>query len=585
MKKFGRFFAAMTASLMCMTGLSLETISAEEAKKTVLFSGSATKKFTTWDEWDKAVGLGNNEFDVNDFTEPFTMTVDYESSGSPVLVFFSWTGGPSWCQMNPTYTANGTAYYTYDTICENYGDDFSLLNGINVMPGGANLTVTEVAFFYEGAQEEIAVEYTGLAGEIVNDINAGWNLGNTLDSFGDWIYDYSEGTPSDFEKSWGNPITTKAMIDDVKSAGFNAVRIPVTWTQHIDDANSYAIDKAWMDRVQEIVDYVICNDMYCILNVHHDVGGNSWLKASENNIAKNGDKFKAVWTQIATRFEGYDSKLMFEGFNEILDESNNWGYPGTAATSAVNTLNQMFVDTVRATGGNNAERVLIVNTYAAGTNGSSQDDFVVPTDTAENSLIVEMHYYDPGAYCGEISADGNTQSVWTDGGGKSAMDGMLYNVYTHFTSKGIPVILGEFGAHNKDNESDRADYAGYLVENAKKYGIKCFWWDAGGKTEADSEFGYYKGMALYDRYNSEWIFPEIVKAITGVDVTSASPVVEGDVNADGKFTVADVVALQKWLLGVPDAHLANWKAADLCEDNKLDVFDLSLVKRRLLNNH
>lgn len=426
------------------------------------------------------------------------------------------------------------------------------------------------------------MEYSGLAGEIVNDINVGWNLGNTLDSFGDWIYDYSSGTPDDFETSWGNPVTAKAMIQDVKTAGFNAVRIPVTWSQHIDGENDYSIDEAWMNRVQEVVDYVIDNDMYCILNVHHDVGGNSWLKASDSNIAENGEKFQAVWKQIAHHFASYDSKLMFEGFNEILDESNNWGYPGTSATNAVNTLNQMFVDTVRATGGNNASHVLIVNTYAAGTSGLSQDDFVVPTDIVENSLIVEMHYYDPGAYCGEISADSNTQSIWTENGGKSGVDGMLYNVYTHFTSKGIPVILGEFGAANKDNENDRADYAGYLVENAKKYGIKCFWWDMGGKIENDAEFGYYKGMALYDRYNQRWIFPEIVKAITGVDVTAHSSTVKGDVNADGEFSIADVVMMQKWLICTGD--LTDWKAGDLYEDERLNAMDLCLMRGMLIQD-
>lgn len=580
MKRCRRFLAAVTASLLCGACISPGMPSAADTEKTILFSGSASREFTTWDAWDKAVGLGNNEFDVQAFTQPFTMTVDYESTGSPVLVFFSWTGGPAWCQMDPTYIAGGTAYYTYDTICENYGDDFSLLNGINVMPGGADLTVTEVAFYYEDTEEEAAVTYTGLAGEIVQDIHAGWNLGNTLDSFGDWILDVSSGTPSDFETAWGNPVTTEAMIRDVRAAGFNAVRIPVTWTQHIDDTNGYAIDAAWMSRVQEVVDYVIRNDMYCILNVHHDVGGNSWLKASDQNIAENGEKFKAVWGQIAARFAEYDSRLMFEGFNEILDEHNNWGYPGTAATAAVNRLNQMFVDTVRETGGMNAERVLLVNTYAAGTNGASQDDFLIPADTADNSLIVEMHYYDPGAYCGEISTGSNTQTSWKENGGKSAMDGMLYNVYTHFTSKGIPVILGEFGASNKDNEQDRADYAGYLVQQAERYGIKCFWWDAGGTIEADTEFGYYKGMALYDRRNGTWAFPEIVKAITGVDVTADVP--DGDVNGDGVCSVADVAALQKWLLHAPDAALTVPQAGDLCRDGRLNGADLCLMKRRLI---
>lgn len=575
MKKLKHTLCTLLSFTLCLANLQNVAICAENSGKTVLFSGSATKEFTTWSEWDKAVGLGNSEFDIEDFTQPFTVTVDFESTQDPVLVFFSWTGGPAWCQMNPTYTANKTAYFTYDTITESYGDDFSLLNGINIMPGGADLTVTEVAFFYESESEEISVEYSGRAGEIVNDINAGWNLGNTLDSFGDWIYNYSDGTPTDFETSWGNPVTTRAMIDDVKSAGFNAVRIPVTWSQHIDDSGAL-VDGEWLNRVNEVVDYVIDNDMYCILNVHHDVGGNSWLKASENSIEENGAKFVNLWSQIAERFCDYDEKLLFEGFNEILDEDNNWGYPGKNATSAVNTLNQMFVDTVRQSGKNNAERVLIVNTYAAGTNGSSQDDFVLPNDSAQNSLIVEMHYYDPGAYCGEISASANTQTVWTENGSKAALDGMLYNVYSHFTSKGIPVILGEFGAHAKNNEADRADYAGYLVENAAKYGIKCFWWDTGGKIEANSDFGYYTGMALYDRYQGEWVFPEIVKAITGVDVTA---IANGDVNADGKFNTEDVLNMKKYIHG--KNNLADWENGDLVLDGKLNVCDLCAAKRKL----
>lgn len=510
--------------------LFMTAAAAEAPDRTILFSGSASMAFTGWDKWDKAVGLGSNEFDVSAFSKPFTVTVTYQSDGEPVLVFFSWTGGPGWAQMTPDYTDNGVAYFSYETICAHYGSDFSLLNGINIMPGGVDLTVTEVAFFYESAREpsdeasEVTqVIHTGPAGEIVNAITAGWNLGNTLDSCGDWITQYGTGSTRSFETAWGNPLATQQLIDELKAAGFNAVRIPVTWTQHIDDENGWQIDEKWMARVQQVVDYVIGNDMYCIINLHHDVGGDSWLKASEANIAENGEKFRAVWTQIANRFEGYDNRLMFEGFNEILNEQNNWNYPGKAATSAVNVLNQMFVDTIRATGGNNAARVLLVNTYAAGTNPSSLADFVVPTDPAEGCLIVQVHYYDPGAYCAGISGTSNTQAVWTEKGGKAHVDRMLDNLYKHFTSKGIPVIIGEFGANNKDNAADRADYAGYIVKNAALRGVKCFWWDTGGKVEIDPELGYYKGMALYDRYRREWVFPEIVEALTGVDVTEPTP--------------------------------------------------------------
>lgn len=313
---------------------------------------------------------------------------------------------------------------------------------------------------------------------------------------------------------------TQQLIGQVKAAGFNAVRVPVTWKQHIDDSHGYRIDPQWMKRVQQVVDWVLENDMFCIVNLHHDVGGDSWLRASEESIAAESENFRAVWTQIANHFEAYDSRLMFEGFNEILDEHNNWGYPGQAATSAVNRLNQLFVDTIRATGGKNARRVLLVNTYAGGTKPGSLSDFIVPADSAEHCLIVEVHYYDPGPYCAEISGTSNTQAVWTENGGKAQVDAMLDDLHRHFTSKGIPVIIGEFGAANKNNAADRAEYAAYIVKNAALRGVKCFWWDTGGKIENDPALGWYKGMAIYDRYRCEWAFPEIVRALTGVDVTA-----------------------------------------------------------------
>lgn len=354
---------------------------------------------------------------------------------------------------------------------------------------------------------------TGLSESIVQDIDVGWNLGNTLDSYGDWITQYTDGKPEKFETAWGNPVTTEKMILAVKAAGFNAVRVPVTWGQHIDDSNGYKIDTDWMQRVKEVVDYVTDQDMYCILNMHHDTGADSWLKASDANIKLNSEKFVAVWSQIAEEFSEYDSRLLFEGFNEMLDEENSWVYPGKSAGDAVNKWNQLFVDTIRSSGGMNQIRCLIVNTYAAGTGEEQLADFVLPADTAEKALIVEVHYYLPWAYCAEASETGNRQSRWMENGGNALIEETLCSLYTHFTSKGIPVIIGEFGAANKDNEADRAEWAGYIVENAKRYGIKCFWWDSGGKIERDAECGYYKGMSIYDRYRNEWIFPELLKAL------------------------------------------------------------------------
>lgn len=477
-----------------------------ETDERVLFSGKATATFTDWSSWESAVSLERGQFDIAEFSSPFTIMVSYESKDMPILIFQSWSGGTSWADMIPSYISEGVAYYRYDIINEHYGSDFSLLNCIKVMPNGSDLTVTKVSFEYE--TEEINIPYSGIAGEISNNINAGWNLGNTLESHAEWITD---GTPTDFETAWGNPVTIKQTIDDIKSAGFNAVRVPVTWEQHMDESGT--VDNSWMDRVQEVVDYVIDNDMYCILNVHHDTGEDSWLKATPLCIEEYGVKFVYLWKQIATRFKDYDTKLLFEGFNEILDDSNNGDYAGKDATASVNLLNQMFVDTVRSTKGKNTERCLVVNTYAANTNGNNLDEFVLPSDSAKDSIIVEVHYYNPYKYCMAAYPDNR---IWTDENGKDNINGTLYNLYRHFTSKGIPVIIGEFGVSNKNNITDRCEYTEYLVTQAKSYGIKCFWWDQGGDVSPDAELGYYTGTALYDRFNHKWIFPELVKIITGI---------------------------------------------------------------------
>lgn len=207
-------------------------VTAADTEEHILFEGSATAEFQKWgDDWNAAVSLGNDQFEVDEFTKPFTIQVDYESSAEPILVMFSWTGGPSWVQMAPTYSSNGTAFFKYDLIESEYGSDFSTLNGINIMPSPSEdgLTVKKVSYVYETEDNtDITLNYDGLSGDIINDINAGWNLGNTLDSYGDWITQYSAGKPEDFETAWGSPVTTEKMIKSVKDAGFNAVRVPVT---------------------------------------------------------------------------------------------------------------------------------------------------------------------------------------------------------------------------------------------------------------------------------------------------------------------------------------------------------------------
>lgn len=308
----------------------------------------------------------------------------------------------------------------------------------------------------------------GPAAALLGNIDIGWNLGNTLDSYSGTELGKNEGLSS--ETSWRNPKATQEMIDLVKDSGFNAVRVPVTWYNHMD--SDYVIDEEWMDRVQEVVDYVMNDDMYCIINVHHDTGSSGWLRASDTNLEKNKAMFTAIWEQVSARFADYDERLLFEGFNEILNDTNEWYSPDSRAVEVVNELNQLFVDTVRASGGNNGERILIVNTYCAGGNSQVTKGFVLPTDSAEESLVVEAHIYQPYNFTAEEFPEAVT---WK----KDSLDSYLKNMYVSFMQKGIPVIIGEFGCADKDNDGERQAWAKYYVETCRNYGIKCFWWDNG----------------------------------------------------------------------------------------------------------
>lgn len=316
------------------------------------------------------------------------------------------------------------------------------------------------------ADTQKSISENPTASELVGDIVMGWNLGNSLDSH----TRENEGLAS--ETSWQNPKITKEMIDAVKATGINAMRVPVTWYNHMD--SNYKIDDEWMNRVEEVVNYVLDNDMYCIINVHHDTGENGWLRASSNNLEENKKKFTAIWEQICERFGGYGNKLLFEGFNEILNEDNNWVNPNKDSINVVNELNQLFVDTVRSTEGNNAERCLIVNTYCAGANREVTRGFVLPTDTVSDKLIVEAHVYQPYYF---VSTTSENATTWAKD--KGTLEYYLKNMYETFVMNGVPVIIGEFGCINSRRMVERQTWLQYYMETCRKYGIKCFWWDNG----------------------------------------------------------------------------------------------------------
>ena len=324
------------------------------------------------------------------------------------------------------------------------------------------------------------------AAEIVKDMKIGWNLGNTLDCYNvTWEV-------SDFETAWGNPRTTKAMIDTVKKEGFNAVRIPISWNEHM---NGNIIDGDWLNRVNEVVDYVIDNDMYAIINVHHD--DYTWLNPSKADEAAVKAKLVSIWEQLSDRFKNYDQHLLFEGMNEprIIGGQDEWTGGTAEEREVINHLFQAFVDTVRKSGGNNSSRALIITSHAASIEADAVNDIVVPDD---DRIIVSIHYYSPWDFAGGE----NGKSDWGSDSEKKELDKGFFFLKSKFIDKGVPVIIGEFGATNKNNDSVRASYMEYYVKSAKSRGITCFIWDNGTK----DEFG------LLDRNSLTWYFKNVVDA-------------------------------------------------------------------------
>lgn len=336
--------------------------------------------------------------------------------------------------------------------------------------------------------------------DMLGNMGLGYNLGNTLDSnpVGDW-WDPTGKTPSDYETAWGQPVTTQQIIDDIYNKGFRVFRVPVTWGPHLDDANQ--IDAAWMNRVEEVVGYVLSHDdAYCIINVMHDTGTDGWLYADMDAYPEQSVKFKAIWQQIATRFKDYGEHLIFESFNEILNSSRSWTAPaaGDGAYEAINKLQQDFVDVVRATGGNNEYRNLAVTTYAATTTQTALDEFVLPTDVHDNHIYASLHSYDPYNFCNDNSGDDYDYNIYNfDSSCQQEIDGVFSRTSARFNNVGIPFILGEFGAiDEKKDMTERIKYATYLAQKFKDYSTVGLWW-----------------MGLYDRDTNNWYEQEIVDAL------------------------------------------------------------------------
>ncbi|QYR21757.1 cellulase family glycosylhydrolase [Paenibacillus sp. sptzw28] len=363
------------------------------------------------------------------------------------------------------------------------------------------------------------------ASQIVYEMGAGWNLGNQLEAT-------TNGWPS--ETAWGNPAVTQALIQKVKAAGFKTIRIPVSYLNYIGSGPNYTIDSTWLSRVKTVVDYAYSEGLYVIINVHGDgytnVAG-SWLLVNSSDQTTVRAKYQKVWQQIANTFVNYDEKLIFESMNEVFD--GTWGTPNPTYYSNLNTLNQVFVNTVRQSGGNNAARWLLIpgwNTnidYTAGNYG-----FVLPTDnyrsstvpSSEKRIMISVHYYSPWDFAGEetgtitqwgaTATNTSKKSTW---GQEDYLDSQFKSMYDKFVTQGYPVVIGEFGSIDKTafdsaNDNYRAEFAKAVTATAKKYGSVPVYWDNGHN-------GQY-GFGLFDRSTYAITEQGIINAIMSAIGTS-----------------------------------------------------------------
>ncbi len=381
---------------------------------------------------------------------------------------------------------------------------------------------------------------------IAEDMGAGWNLGNTLEA-------NSGGTPS--ETAWGNPEVTQEMISAVADAGFKTIRVPVSYLSKINDSDGYKLDSEWLDRIQQVVDYCYNENLYVILNVHGDgyntiTGG--WLLVNGEDQDYIKEKYEALWKQLAERFKDYDEHLIFESMNEVFNGEYN--DPDPEQYDNLNAYNQIFVDTVRATGGNNPHRWLLVPGWNTDINYTVNDyGFEMPTDSKctadENRLMLSVHYYQPWDYCGTetiktylwgkkgqelIDTYNFTPKALATWGDETHLEGQMTSLKEKYVDNKIPVIIGEYGAIDKKTAvagfeeqiaSNRVYFNSYLAGTAASMGIIPVYWDNGYN-------GNY-GFALFNRKTMEQTQPEIISGIVKA-VAEKNPLAGSDIKADSQ---------------------------------------------------
>lgn len=440
-----------------------------------------------------AVSPSTIEFGAEGGTK--TIEVDTKSSwivsNSPDWLTESVKSHEGYGKFALTATANETNVSRSATISVTADD---ITKKIEVSQKSLSDTVPEFTYNIPPDSSEMrnltSVELTRLMG-------VGWNIGNSLDAVGG-------------ETNWGNPKVTQKLIDSVKIAGFNTIRIPVAWSKFSDDA-TYTIEQSWLNRVEEVVNYVLNNNMYAIVNIHWDGG---WMQPTYEDEDYVNTRLAVMWDQIATQFRDYNDHLLFAGTNEVMVDGD-YSKPTKEYYTVQNGFNQTFVTTVRATGGRNAYRHLVVQGFNTNIE-YTVNYFIVPQDVTPNRLMVEVHYYDPYEFTlkedggatqwGKIAADPGKTAGW---GNEDYVDNKFLQIKSNFIDKGYGVILGEYGVIARTSVEGHEEYRRYYLEYITKslmdHGLVPIYWDNGNT-------GNY-GFGIFNRSTGEKAYPDLISAI------------------------------------------------------------------------
>ena len=347
----------------------------------------------------------------------------------------------------------------------------------------------------------------------VRGLAAGWNLGNTFDA---------SNVPRlrdelDYESAWAGVKTAPEVFQALKAAGFQTVRIPVSWHNHVSGAD-HRISPPWLARVRQVVDMALAEGLHVILNTHHDVE-EAYLYPDEAHLGSSSTYLRAVWAQLAEAFAQYDERLIMESMNEPRLKGTGlewWLDPedprSGEAVRCVNRLNQVFVDTVRAAGGENARRYLMVPGYAASVQGCLHEDFLMPREPQglKDRLILSVHAYTPYPFALQDPREKGSRDRFSADSPFDVQEiaAFMDQLYSRFAPLHIPIVIGEFGARDKGgNLQSRVDFTAVYVALARARGIPCVWWD-NHAFQGDGEL-----FGILDRRSFRIVYPQIVRAM------------------------------------------------------------------------